>query len=197
MLAVVGAAAIALALTTKRKGASAPAAESSPERITFKQVDRSNPAEWESQFCWSGEWAGNRDSTKEKDTAVMYVKFWGVPPPRAFLDAIAVRDPCNADEAFNLVKKWPPFPGETLTVDEFKRRIRERQIVFEAELAEAEADRKTAEAIVTGLIEIGAVALSVATAGAGTSVAAAVGTGLTVGTTGSKVILGLGRELYR
>jgi hypothetical protein len=197
MLPVLAVAALILVATGKRKGASGPAAETLPERITFKQVDRSNPAEWESQFCWSGEWAGNRDSTKEKDTAVMYVKFWGVPPPRAFLDAIAVRDPCNADEAFNLVKKWPPFPGETMTVDEFKKRIRERQIVFEAELAEAEADRKTAEAIVTGLIEIGAVALSVATAGAGTPVAVAVGTGLSVGTTGSKVVLGLGRELYR
>ena len=197
---LLGVAAVVLIASTTRKRSTDTSSNKSSTKtlITFKPVDKSNPDEWKSQWCSpSDEWGGNRDSTKVRDTGTMYVKFWGVPPPRDFNDAIAERDPCSADEAFKLVQKWPPFPGETLTQEDFLQRVRNRQIVYEQEQIEAAAEEKTAEAILLGLIEVGAVAVTIAPAGAGTPIATSIGAGLAAGGSIGKITVKLGQELYR
>ena len=81
---------------------------------------------WE-QYCSPGDpWGGEWDSTKIEKATKQYVAAWGFSPPQAFRDWVAKYDPCYADQVAAQIRKFPPFPGETMPASELVRRQKDQ-----------------------------------------------------------------------
>lgn len=111
---------------------------------------------WDSTelFCSPNDpYGGWRDSSKLKVAREDYVFYWGFSPTREFENAIKQRSPCNHWHIDEIVKAFPPFPGQTFTKEELvkiqARQRAERKLLQKQEAeSSAECRKRLGESLI-------------------------------------------------
>ena len=143
--------------------------------ITFPPLGEGIPGD--ENWCWPNEpWGGWSDEKKIQEATKLYVATWGFSPPEPFRTWVAKYDPCRAQQVADQIRKFPPFPGETIRASVVVQRQKDQanaRALEANEQAESEAQCKAALAL-TGTI-LGAAGGAYAGGGKGAAAGAQAG----------------------